>query len=251
MPLENKTVIVTGASSGIGAAAARLFAAKGANLVLGARRAPRLEAIAAEIAAAGGRAIIVAGDAGEAAFADRLVTAATTTFGGLDAAFNNVGDLGDLGPVEHMSTETWRRVLAVNLDSAFFAARAQIPALRTRGCGSMVFTSSFVGHATAGLPGMAAYAAAKSGLVGLARALAAELGPEGVRANALLPGGTKTEMAGADPETKRFIAGLHALKRMAAPEEIAEAALFLLSDAASFVTGAAFVADGGASIAQA
>jgi NAD(P)-dependent dehydrogenase (short-subunit alcohol dehydrogenase family) len=119
-----------------------------------------------------------------------------------------------------------------------------------RGGGSLVFTSSFVGH-TVGFPGLAAYAAAKAGLVGLVQVLAAEFGAAGVRANAILPGGTNTPMAAAmidTPETRAFIEGLFALKRMATPEEIARSVLHLASDAASFVTGTAFLVDGGVSI---
>lgn len=123
-----------------------------------------------------------------------------------------------------------------------------------RGGGSLVFTSSFVGH-TAGFPGMAAYAASKAGLIGLVQSLAVELGARGVRVNALLPGGTDTpsnvaNLPSASPETRGFVEGLHALKRMAQPAEIAEAALYLASDAASFVTGTALLVDGGVSISR-
>ena len=125
-------------------------------------------------------------------------------------------------------------------------------ALRARGGGSLVFTGSFIGH-TATLPGMGAYAASKAGLVGLMQAIAVEHGAEGIRANVLMPGGTLTAIAmdaATNPETAAFISGLHALKRMAEPEEIADAALFLLSDMASFVTGSAMLADGGNSICK-
>ena len=252
--LEGRAVIVTGASSGIGAAAARLFAAEGAAVMLAARREDRLRDLEDEIRAAGGRAAHLAGDVADPAFAPALTRAALDAFGALDAAFDNAGTLGAPGPLEALSPEEWRRVIEVNLSSAFHLARAQIPALRAaarsgRGA-SLVFTSSFVGHAT-GLPGMAAYGAAKAGLVGLARGLAAELGPEGVRVNALLPGGTLTEMAGEDPDHLAAVARMHALKRLATPEEIARAALFLISDAGYFVTGSALFADGGNAISKA
>ncbi len=122
-----------------------------------------------------------------------------------------------------------------------------------RGRGSLIFTSSFVGH-TVGFPGMGAYAAAKAGLVGLAQVIAAEFGARRIRANALLPGGTDTpsgRMVLSSPEARRFVEGLHALKRLARPEEIAEAALYLASDASSFVTGAAMLVDGGVSTSRA
>ncbi|MCL4156782.1 UNVERIFIED_CONTAM: hypothetical protein GTU68_046072 [Idotea baltica] len=245
--LNNKTVIITGASSGIGAAAATLFAAQGARVVLGARREELLRGLVEQIKRDGGDAVALAGDVQEESYTAALVDLAKSEFGGLDAAFNNAGIIGETGPIPDMSAKTWSEVISTNLTSAFFAAKHQIPAMLERGKGSVVFTSSFVGH-TVGLPGMGAYAAAKAGLIGLAQVLAAEHGPDGIRANTLLPGGTKTAMAGDDPDFHAFVEGLHALKRMAEPDEIAQAALFLLSDQSSFVTGTAFIADGGNSI---
>ena len=247
MQLQDKVAIITGASSGIGAAAARLFAAEGAKLVLGARRGTLLEDLAEALQAAGGTVAVLAGDVRDPAYADALVSLAVDRFGGLDIAFNNAGILGDLGPIPDMATDTWDAVIAVNLTSAFHAAKAQIPAMLKRGGGSIVFTSTFVGY-TAGLPGMGAYAASKAGLIGLTQVLAVDHGAAGLRVNALLPGGTKTPMAGDSAEAHAFVAGLHALKRMADPEEIARAALFLASDQSSFVTGTALLVDGGNSI---
>lgn len=247
MLLAEKTIIVTGASSGIGAAAARIFAAEGACVVLGARRAEQLAQIAEDITDAGGEAVFAAGNVEDGAYAAELVDLAETRFGRLNAAFNNAGMTGDLTPLPDMDESNWHKVLSVNLSSGFHAAKHQIPALRRAGGGSIVFTSSFVGH-TIGLPGMAAYAAAKAGLIGMTQVLAAEHGPEDIRVNALLPGGTMTPMAGDDPGFHDFVRGLHALKRMATPAEIARAALFLISDQSSFVTGSAMLADGGNSI---
>lgn len=247
-----KTAIVTGASAGIGRAAARLFAAEGANVVVGARRQAELDSLVAEIAEGGGRAVAVAGDVRAEDYGAALVHEAVRGFGGLDIAFNNAGSLGAMGETPTITAEGWRDTLDVNLTGAFLCARPQLAEMARRGRGAVVFTSSFVGH-TVGMPGMAAYAAAKAGLLGLTRALAAEYGPQGIRVNALLPGGTETDAARtfADtPEAMDFVRGLHGLKRIADPEEIARAALFLASDGASFVTGTAFLADGGVSITR-
>lgn len=250
--LTDKVAIITGASSGIGRAAALLFAVEGARLVVTARRQSELDALTAEIKAAGGEALAIAGDIRDEALAQALVAAATERFGGLDIAFNNAGVVGELGPVTGMSLAAWREVIETNLTSAFLGAKYQVPALEARGGGSLIFTASFVGH-TAGLAGMAAYAASKAGQIGLVKALAAELGGKGIRVNALLPGGTDTPASitnapDSGPEVLAFVEGIHALKRMARPEEIAQAALFLASDQSSFVTGTAFLADGGVSI---
>lgn len=248
MHLENKTVIITGASSGIGEAAALLFASEGANVVLGARRQPLLEQLVGQIVERGGRATMLAGDIQYEDYAAALVGAAVTEFGGLDAAFNNAGIMGDMGSVPEMESGNWHNVIHTNLTSAFFAAKYQVPAMLKRGGGSILFTSSFVGHSNGGMPGMGAYAASKAGLIGLVQSLSSEHGKDGIRANALLPGGTMTAMAGDDPSVHEYIAGLHSLNRLAAPDEIAEAALFLLSQRSSFVTGSAIVVDGGISV---
>ncbi len=253
--LAGKSAIIAGASAGIGREAALLFAREGAQLVLTARRATELEQLAEEIAAAGGTAVAMPGDVRDDDHAAALVAAAEARYGGLDIAFNNAGIIGRNAPTGELQPRDWQEVLDVNLTAAFLAARHQAPALQRRGGGSLVFTGSFVGH-TAGMPGMSAYAAAKAGLVGLVQCLAAELGPSGIRVNALLPGGTDTAMnvaraPGAGPEVLAFVQNLHALKRLAEPEEIARAALFLASDLASFVTGSAMLADGGASICRA
>lgn len=248
--LENKVAIITGASSGIGRAAALLFARQGARIVLSARGRERLDAVAAEVRAVGGAAIAVPGDVGEEAHHQALVATAQAEFGGVDIAFNNAGTTGPIGPLPDLSIADWQDVLDVNLTSGFLAAKYQLPAMEARGGGSLVFTSTFVGY-TAGFPGLAAYAASKSGLVGLVQVLASEYGPRGIRVNALLPGATDTPM-GRDvantPEARQFIAGLNAFKRIANPKEIAEAALFLCSDASSFTTGTAMLVDGGVSI---
>lgn len=252
MGVQGKVAIITGASSGIGAAAAKLFAREGANVVLGARRERHLAGIVDEIEQAGGSAVYVSGDLRDEGYSRSLVETALKRFGGLDIAFNNAGVIGEMADLPSMSSEAWNETLRTNLTSAFYGAKYQIPPMVERGAGSIIFTSSFVGY-TIGLPGMAAYAATKAGLIGMTQCLAVEYGPIGIRINALLPGGTRTPMAGdfseGAPESDA-IGKLHALKRMAEPEEIAEAALFLASGSASFVTGSAMLVDGGNSIAK-
>jgi NAD(P)-dependent dehydrogenase (short-subunit alcohol dehydrogenase family) len=248
--IEDKVAIITGASSGIGAATARLFAAEGAKVVVTARREPELAALVAEIEAAGGTAAALVGDIRDEVVAEALVALATSRFGGLDIAFNNAGAIIAAGPMPEIAAEDWRATLDTNLTSAFFCAKHQIPAMRERGGGALIFTSTFVGY-TVGFPGMAAYAASKAGLIGLTQVIAAEFGAAGIRANAILPGGVDTPMGrqvANTPEARAYIAGLHALKRLASPEEIARSVLYLASDAASFMTGSAMLVDGGFSI---
>ena len=241
--LDGKVAIITGASSGIGKAAAELFAANGASVVLVSRREECLKTTVTQIEDQGGRAFAVVGDVSEERTQEEAVAAARSTFGGLHIAFNNAGLVGAMAPLAEIQPQQWSEVLAVNLTGAFLGARAQIPAMLEHGKGTLIFTSSFVGNSV-GLPGMAPYGAAKAGLLGLVRGIAADYGANGIRANALLPGGTATDMAG-NAAQREWAAGLHAMKRIAQPEEIAQAALFLASDMSSFVTGSALWADGG------
>jgi NAD(P)-dependent dehydrogenase (short-subunit alcohol dehydrogenase family) len=247
--LKNKSIIVTGASSGIGAAAALLFAAEGANVVLGARRSTEMETLAGQINQSNSRAVFLSGDVKDENYANALVDLAMKEFGGLDGAFNNAGIVGEMGPVADMGIGNWNDVISVNLTSAFLAAKAQISVMKKRGQGSIVFTSSFVGFSNGGMPGMGAYAASKAGLIGLVQSLASDHAADGVRINALLPGGTITPSGGeGDPATLDFIANLHPMKRMANAKEIAQAALFLLSDRSTFMTGSPMIVDGGMSV---
>ena len=250
--LEGKVAIVTGASSGIGYASALLFAAEGAKLVVGARRAPELDKLVTEITAAGGQAVALAGDVRSEDYARGLVELAVKRYGRLDVAFNNAGTLGEGGASTGVSEAGWNDALAINLTGSFLGAKHQIAQMQKNGGGSVIFTSTFVGY-TAAFPGVAAYAASKSGLIGLTQALAAEYGPQGVRVNAILPGAGDTAMyreMNDTPESQSFITNLHALKRVAKPEELARSVLYLASDDASFVTGTASLVDGGVSITR-
>lgn len=250
--LMNKVAIITGASSGIGRATAKLFAAKGAQIIVAARRQTELDALVQEISQTGGKATALAGDVKDETFAKQLVDLAISHFGGLDIAFNNAGIMGEPTATPDLATQDWEAIIRTNLTSAFLGAKYQLPAMMGRQGASLIFTSSFVGY-TIGLPGAAAYAASKAGLLGLTQALAAEYGNHGIRVNALLPGGTDTDMGRAfanSPEALSQVQKLHALKRIATPEEIARSVLYLASELSSFMTGTALLVDGGVSICR-
>ena len=243
---------MTGASAGIGRATAMIFARAGAKVVVAARRKAELDSLVREIVDQQGDAVAVAGDVSEEAFAKELVRRTEENYGRLDVAFNNAGILGEKGPTTGISLDGWNETLKVNLTSAFLAAKYQIPAMLKQGKGSLIFTSTFVGY-TVGFPGVAAYAASKSGLIGLTEVLAAEYGPKNVRVNAILPGAVETAMydeANGTAEEKSYITNLHALKRVGSPDELAQAALYLASDASSFQSGTAMLVDGGLSITR-
>lgn len=250
--LHGKVAIITGASSGIGRATAMLFAAEGAQLVVGARRDAELQQLVAEIKAAGGQAVALAGDVRSEDYAAALVALAVQRYGRLDIAFNNAGTIGESGASTGISADGWNDTLAINLTGAFYGAKHQIAQMQRNGGGAVIFTSTFVGH-TVSFPGMAAYAASKSGLIGLTQTLAAEYGPHGIRVNAVLPGAVDTAMyrdTNDYAESQAFITGLHALKRIATPQELARSVLYLASDDAAFVTGTAALVDGGLSITR-
>jgi NAD(P)-dependent dehydrogenase (short-subunit alcohol dehydrogenase family) len=248
--LTDKVAIVTGASSGIGRATAKLFAAEGAKVVIGARRPNELAALVAEIEAAGGDATALAGDVRSEDYAKALVARAVEKYGRLDIAFNNAGTLGESGPSTNVSEAGWNDAIAINLTGSFLGAKHQIAEMQKHGGGSVIFTSTFVGYSAA-FPGVAAYAASKSGLIGLTQALAAEFGPSNIRVNAILPGAVDTDMyreMNDTPDKARFVTELHALKRVGTPEELARSVLYLASDDSSFVSGTASLIDGGLSI---
>lgn len=250
--LSGKVAIITGASAGIGRATAKLFAAEGAKLVIGARRQGELDALLAEIRAEGGEAVALAGDVRSEEYAKALVALAVQSYGRLDVAFNNAGVMGEGGPSTGVSEAGWNDAIAINLTGSFLGAKHQIAQMLKHGGGSVIFTSTFVGH-TFAFPGVAAYAASKSGLIGLTQALAAEFGPHGVRVNSILPGAVDTAMyrnMNNTPEAQSFITNLHALKRVASPEELARSVLYFASDDSTFVTGTASLVDGGVSITR-
>jgi NAD(P)-dependent dehydrogenase (short-subunit alcohol dehydrogenase family) len=250
--ISGKVAIVTGASAGIGLATAKLFASEGGKVIVGARRAEELDELVAQIRSSGGEAVALVGDVRSEEYAKALVSLAVERFGRLDIAFNNAGTLGEGGPSTEVSESGWSDTVAINLTGSFLGAKHQIAQMLKNGGGSVIFTSTFVGH-TFAFPGVAAYAASKSGLIGLTQALAAEYGPNGVRVNAILPGAVDTDMYRSmnnTAESQAFVTGLHALKRVASPEELARSVLYLASDDSAFVTGTASLVDGGASITR-
>lgn len=248
--LNGKVLIVTGASSGIGNAAARLFARSGASVIATARRQPELKRLLHDTRDYKGSIVPVAGDVTDLSLHESLVQTAAKEFGRLDGAFNNAGSLGSTAPIEETSIESWHETINTNLTSALLAAKTQIPLIRESGGGSIVFTGTFVGY-TAAFSGMSAYAASKTGLIGLVKVLAVECAQWRIRVNAIAAGGVDTPMgreSASTPDARTYVEGLHALKRIAQPEEIAASASFLLSDDASFVTGSSMMVDGGISI---
>lgn len=250
--LSNKVAIVTGASSGIGRATAKLLAAEGARVIVGARRQTEFDSLVVEIEAAGGQAVAAAGDVRTEDYHRHLVATALQHYGKLDIAFNNAGTLGESGPTTGVSEQGFADTLAINLTASFLAAKHQVAAMEKNSSGSIIFTSTFVGYSYS-FPGVAAYSASKSGLIGLTQALAAEFGPKNIRVNAILPGAVDTDMyreMNETPEKQAFIAALHALKRVATAEEIAKSVLYFASDDSSFVTGTASLVDGGTSITR-
>lgn len=241
---KDKAIIVTGAASGIGFAAAERFAAEGGRVLLADLDGPAAEAAAAAIRARGGEALGRAVDVADELQVIAMVAAAVDAFGRLDILVNNAG-IGCFGAVENLATEQWRRVMAVDLDAVFFACRAALPHLKRQG-GAIVNTASISGLAAD--YGFAGYNAAKAAVINLTRALAIDHGRDGVRANSISPGFVATTLTAVlqdQPKITGAYQRLIPLGRAAAPAEQATAILFLASDEASYITGTNLVVDGG------
>jgi meso-butanediol dehydrogenase / (S,S)-butanediol dehydrogenase / diacetyl reductase len=243
--LAGKVAIVTGGGSGIGRAAAKRFAAEGAAVAVADIVAERAGVVAAEICAQGGHAFGMGVDVTDHAQVQALVNRAVRELGGLDVLMTAAGVLG-FGSVVDTEPDAWNRVIGVNLTGTYLCARAAIPRMAERGGGSIVTVSSSTGAHDAA-PGTAAYVASKGGVAMLTKAISVDHARQGIRANAIAPGPTDTPMLGSvmTPEELRAFGEAMPVGRLAQPEELAAAALFLASDEASYVTGAVLAVDGG------
>jgi NAD(P)-dependent dehydrogenase (short-subunit alcohol dehydrogenase family) len=245
--LEGSSVIVTGAGSGIGRAAALRFAAEGARVVVADINTDAAKAVVEEIVAAGGTAVAATGDLGDPAVAGEVVSTAVSTFGGLDVLVNNAGIMDSMSATADVTDAEWERVLRVNLTAPFLLTRAALPHMLAKGKGAIVNTASAA--ALRGSAAGAAYTASKHGVVGLTRSVAIMYRDAGIRANAIAPGGTRTGMIpDIDPAThgpRALGAYMQNVGRVAEAEEQAAAIVFLASDAASNISGVVLPVDNG------
>ena len=247
--LAGKVALITGASKGVGRVMSRMFATEGAAVICAARSRDLVEETTALVKRDGGRAIAAIGDAAVEADVLRMVEAGVKAFGKLDTLVNNAGDGGPTKPVQDYTAEDWFYTINSCLTSSYMCTRFVVPEMLKAGGGAIVNTASVLAEAT--LPGGVAYTTSKAAILGFTKALAHDLGRHRIRVNCLLPGSTDTPMmwAGVAPDERpaveAAVSAAQPLGRVARPEEIARVALFLTSDAASFVTGAGIVVDGG------
>lgn len=251
--LNAKSIFITGAGSGIGATCARVFAANGAKVIVADRDVDSGEGVAAEIRASGGEARFRYCDVTDEQSVAGAISFATTTYGRLDGAMNNAGIEMRNKPVHELTAQDIEMVLGVDLVGVFYCIKHEFLAMKDAGGGSIVNTASASG--VRGQINASDYVAAKHGVVGLTKAAACDGGPLGIRVNAICPGLIMTPMAKDrlmnDPVFSQALEGLrqrHVIGRFGETEEVANAAMFLLSDLASFVTGSPMLVDGGYSV---
>ena len=244
--LEGKVILVTGGSSGIGRASALAFGREDAKVVVSARRDQEGRETSALIKTEGGDAVFVRGDVTVEADVKGLVDRAVETYGRLDCAFNNAGVISRGMPTAECTEEDWDNTIEINLKGVWRCMKYEIPQV-LKADGGVIVNNASVGG-IAGLQNFSAYTASKHGVVGLTRAAAIEYGPMGIRINALCPGYVLTPMnqkALEDPENRERVLNRQPIGRIGNPEEIANAAVWLCSDASSFMTGETMVVDGG------
>lgn len=245
--IDGSTAIVTGGSTGIGRSAAERFAEEGARVVVADVNAEGGKRTVERITDGGGEATFVEADVSDPDDAEATVDAAVETYGGLDFAFNNAGIEGERDPAADQSLENWERVVGVNLKGVFLGMKYQIPTMLEGGGGAIVNTSSIAG--VVGFGELMPYVASKHGVVGMTKTAAIEYSGEGVRVNAICPGVIDTPMVertkAESPETIEGVEAATPIGRIGRPEEIGDAAVWLCSDDASFVTGESLVVDGG------
>ncbi|MFC1916914.1 SDR family oxidoreductase [Chloroflexota bacterium] len=244
---EGKTALVTGGSSGIGRASALAFAREGARVVVADVNVEGGEETLNMIREIGGQSIFVKTDVSKATEVEALVNKAVETYGRLDYAHNNAGTVGSMGNTTECTEENWDRTINTNLRGVWLCMKYEIPQILKQGKGAIVNTSS--GAGLTGYPERVAYCASKHGVIGLTKAAAVQYAKEGIRVNVVCPGPIRTPMVevaiGGDPQREAMrIAGVP-LGRMGTPEEVADATVWLCSDAASFVNGVAMPVDGG------
>ncbi len=242
--LENKVAIVTGGGSGIGKAIAVLYAREGAKVIVADIDEKDGMETAEQIKSMGGQASFVKADSSKPEHNKNIVDEAVKQFGGLHIAVNNAGIGGPLTPVAEYPVDGWDKVIAINLSGVFYGMHYQIPAMLKSGGGSIVNTASILGNT--GAKNVSGYVAAKHGVVGLTKAAALEYADQKIRVNAVGPGYIATPLLDMlDDDTMKGLVGLHPIGRLGVPEEVAELALFLGSDKASFITGGYYPVDGG------
>ena len=243
-PVEGRSVIVTGASSGIGKGIARVFARHGARVLMVARGEERLAEAAAEITASGGEVGTFAGDVSDWDSVQAMAATAAERHGGIDVLCANAGVYPQT-PMEEMDPAEWDQVMAANLKSSFLCLKACLPRLRNSDCGRVVLTSSITGPVT-GFPGWTHYGATKSGQLGFMRTACMEVAKYGITVNAVLPGNTLTEgLAALGEDYLGTMAASVPLGRLGTVEDIGHAALFLASREAAYITGQTIIVDGG------
>ena len=245
---DGKVALVTGGNSGIGKATALKFAGEGAKVVVAARRENESMQVVDAIARAGGEAVFFKTDVTKSGDVEALVNSALQSFGRLDMAFNNAGITGDRRLLAELDEEDFDQIMNINVKSIWYCMKYEIPAMLQSGGGTVVNNSSM--GAFRAMRGISLYTATKSAVVGMTKGAAVDYAREGIRVNAVCPGIIKTPLSEEhqhldDPAAEEAVGNRHPIGRVGQPEEVADAVLWLCSDASSFVTGQSIVVDGG------